>query len=279
VIFHPAGGKLITSGSQGVYVWPIRWHQKIGGWQIGPPEQLDLPVGTAALSADGRFLSVAHDGHDEAVVVAFERPEEPIVLGEHARLNCAAISPDGQWVATGTWHGSGVKVWDAVNGKLVKEFATRTSARCSFSPDGKWLVVTTGQEYVFREVGSWRDGHRVSREGAGDVPGRLAFSPDGEVVAVAHSRSRVQLIESATGAELANLEPPYPGEVSGLCFSPDGSVLAVGTSNHFLRLWDLRRIRERLARMGLDWHLPPYPPAGRLESSEPLRIHVEITSD
>ena len=31
-------------------------------------------------------------------------------------------------------------------------------------------------------------------------------------------------------------------------------------SSEGLRVWDLRRIRARLAELGLDWDAPPYPP-------------------
>jgi len=63
----------------------------------------------------------------------------------------------------------------------------------------------------------------------------------------------VRLIETATGRELATLTAPELHDIHWLCFRPDGEQLAVGCANGILQLWDLRRIRERLAEMGLDW--------------------------
>jgi tetratricopeptide (TPR) repeat protein len=44
-----------------------------------------------------------------------------------------------------------------------------------------------------------------------------------------------------------------------MSFSPDGDLLAASTYNHYVHLWNLRALRSRLAAMGLDWELPPYP--------------------
>jgi hypothetical protein len=54
-----------------------------------------------------------------------------------------------------------------------------------------------------------------------------------------------------------------------LCFSPDGGLVAVGPD-----LWDLCRVRQRLAAMELDWNLPSYPPTAESKSPGPLRVAV-----
>ena len=60
------------------------------------------------------------------------------------------------------------------------------------------------------------------------------------------------------------------------CFSPDGSLLASRGANNTIDVWDLRRIREQLAAMHLDWDLPPYPAAGEAVGIEPLHAEVEF---
>jgi WD40 repeat protein len=40
-------------------------------------------------------------------------------------------------------------------------------------------------------------------------------------------------------------------------FRPDGRRLATATDDRSVQVWDLREIRRQLARMRLDWHLPP----------------------
>ncbi len=85
------------------------------------------------------------------------------------------------------------------------------------------------------------------------LPGPLALTIDGKILAIAHSLRDVRLIETETGRELATLSAPEPHPIHWLCFGPDGNQLAVVCENRLLQLWDLRRIRERLAEMGLDW--------------------------
>src|SRR5208337_4252025 len=44
-----------------------------------------------------------------------------------------------------------------------------------------------------------------------------------------------------------------------LAFSPDGTKLVAATRQKTALMWDLRRIRDQVAPMGLDWDAPPYP--------------------
>jgi len=60
-------------------------------------------------------------------------------------------------------------------------------------------------------------------------------------------------------------------------FSTDGTQL-VTTNNDSssIHVWDLRAIRQQLAKMGLDWELAPYPPAGPRDIQPPLALSVEL---
>jgi hypothetical protein len=58
---------------------------------------------------------------------------------------------------------------------------------------------------------------------------------------------------------------------TSVLFGPDGTRLAATTDYNVLVLWNLRRIREELAALGLDWEMPPHPSSGRAaEAMEPL---------
>jgi WD40 repeat protein len=168
------------------------------------------------------------------------------------KVSFIALSPKGQWAAVGTWRGNGTRIWDLHTGRQVGKELPGGDAGVAFSPDGRWLVNGTKDEYRFWEVGSWRPGLRIPRTPQ-TVPGPLAFTTDGKILAIAHSLREVRLLETATGRELATLIAPEPLGIRGLCFRPDGEQLAVVCANRALQLWDLRRIRERLAEMELNW--------------------------
>jgi glucose/arabinose dehydrogenase len=67
----------------------------------------------------------------------------------------------------------------------------------------------------------------------------------------------VRLLDPASGQEFARLKNPYQEQAYRIFFSPDGALLVtVGSESYPLRVWDLRKIRDQLAEMDLDWDLP-----------------------
>ncbi len=196
-------------------------------------------------------------GLSHAHLIDLSGHNHDIQLGAQPGMNYVALSPDGEWAATGAWQTTGAKVWNARTGKLVKDLPTPDHSSVRFSPDGTWLVTSTEAEYRFWRMGTWEPGPRLP--GAGRYPVQPAFSPDGRTVAVA-AATVVRLLAYPSLKELATLEPPSPSAVASLCFSPDGGRLAVACMTQPIYLWDLRLVRERLRAMGLDWNLPA-PPA------------------
>jgi WD40 repeat protein len=225
---------------------------------------------TSDLSAGGRFLAVAQNRQAATLVLDFDHPSAAVALRPHPGVENVAISPDGRYVASGTWNGSGVKVWQVATRKVLVELPA-SSARVAFSADGRWLA-TSSEEYRLYEVGSWQLRFKLPR--AGMALDALAFSPDGEVLAIANSPRDVHLYATITGKQLAVFESPQPANMSDLCFSPSGTTLAVLQRDRAVQLWDLRLIRQQLATMNLDWDQPAYPAAAAQAHARPMRIEV-----
>jgi tetratricopeptide (TPR) repeat protein len=136
--------------------------------------------------------------------------------------------------------------------------------RVGFSPDGKWLWTRTR----LWAVGSWQEGPQI---GGWD----FAFSPDSKLLAVT-TGGAVRLVNPDTGREYARLEDPKQDRPLFMCFSPDGTQLvASNNDSQSIHVWDLRAIREQLTKMGLDWDLLPYPPAGP-DHAKSLRVEVDL---
>jgi WD40 repeat protein len=279
VTFDPKGD-LLTYGQLGLFRWPV---QAVPGapdrLRLGPPRR--LPVEGAAgdhavrLSADGKTLAVARG--ERVVVLHQDRGGQPILLQplEDVRQNLA-ISPDGKWVATGRYGGSGgdLRLWSAGDGKLIKSFGIREGMRAGFSPDGQWLVGNDRSRYYFWRVGSWQEG---PQERVPYAFGELVFSPDSRLLALERGDGAVRLVEVASGRELAVLEDLQQGRSSQATFSPDGTQLLLTNKDHkVLRLWDLRKLREGLKPLGLDWDAPPYPATDTTRKQDALRQPLEI---
>ena len=162
-----------------------------------------------------------------------------------------AASPDGKWIAAGYWNGPNLRLWDTQTGRLIRQLPTLGSALAAFTPDGRWLVSGAPDEYCFWNVETGARGLRIPRAPAGTIWGPMVFTRDGTIMAIARSRWLVQLIETTTGRELAALEQPDAQTVAWLAFNPDGTQLAVASD--VIHLWDLRKLREELALLKLDY--------------------------
>jgi eukaryotic-like serine/threonine-protein kinase len=313
VRFAPDGRSLIVGGWNGLSRWPVAFAENQSEVHVGPEELLQrAPLESVVFNADGSAVLAAARGAADLVWYELRPPGWPQLLRGHPQAMSVDVSPDGKWFATGTWQGSGVKVWEMQSLKPVKELPVSGSAKCRFSPDGRWLVTGSAKEYRFWQVPSWEPGLGISRERIGDMWGEMAFSPDGRVLALLHGRNMgIKLVSVSNSHEpgraelllgpniraaqqrrptgstrpmrdpesieaiqtLATLEAGGP-----LCFSPDGGWLTtVEESRQALLVWDLRLIRRHLASMGLDWDAPPLAPA--VEDAKPVRLTAKVLTD
>jgi tetratricopeptide (TPR) repeat protein len=183
-----------------------------------------------------------------------------------------AVSPDGEWVATGSHEHTGVpvKIWEARTGRCIADLPVEGSSVVGFSPNGRWLL-TTGGGYRLWAVGTWQEGAKIG----GSVSfGAFAFSPDSKILAVEAGGGAVELVDPDSGREYARLEDPNQDRAFALTFSQDGSQLVATTKDSpAVHVWDLRAIRAKLAKRDFDWALPPYPPADERKHA-PLQVTV-----
>jgi WD40 repeat protein len=286
VAFEPSGNHLITSGSS-ISRWPVARISEAGttSFRIGPPLSLVKLTrkgnSVAALSHDGRTLLAGAPG--EFFSLELDRQGEKVPLpGARYPDSFAAVSPDGRWAAFGRKQAPAVaRIWDLQKRELAKELPTDGGSLVSFSPDGRWLVVTTNGSLAVFAVGTWQELRKFALDGPGFT--QVAFSSDMRLLAVT-SLHQITLYNPATFNVLAVLSPPretqlsasYPEGASGLCFSPDGSRLAVGSVDGTIYVWDLRCIREQLAPMGLDWAQPAYKVPSAAVSTEALSVELVI---
>ena len=89
------------------------------------------------------------------------------------------------------------------------------------------------------------------------VSSGLAFAPDSRTAVYDDSAGTLILAEVETGRELARFEDPEQARLDTAAFTPDGSQLVTTLRDRpYLRVWDLRAIRRRLAELRLDWDPP-----------------------
>jgi len=285
VLFHPDGQSLISSGTWGLYRWPIRPDPECGpdAIRFGPPELLREPANSwrkATWLPDHRTLVMIDNDNARVLLLDSSHPHPArsrataLDSGENRRMTSVAVSPNGCWLAVGGWYEAGVRVWDLRRRRLErilkpKDVGGDTKFFIGFSPDGHWLVSSrhsdVGQRsYDFWRVGTWEPGLRVNQERNGIAFHPPAFTADGRLMALGIAPDQVLLADAATGRELARLTTLQPVTPTPLVFSPDGTKLVASTNQKTVLVWDLWRIRDQLGPIGLDWDAPPYPPEGAL---------------
>jgi hypothetical protein len=245
-------------------------HEPPGVWP--DPAQATLHGGTGSLY-NLPFLALSCDGR-----VATGSPHYPVLVGDlsagqgrlaplqHSgrpdRLLCAAFAPAGH-LLTADRDGQ-VERWDLHTGTAEVLFTMPRGwiSGLAVSPDGGRVAVS---HFPFgRERGVWlweADTGRLRPVLAGlrAGAGRVAFSPDGTLLAAASERGTVRLGNLVSGAEL-----PGPGgqggDIGSLSFSPDGRTLAVVVLPHLgmrgpeqahpIQLWDVAEGRLRTTLPG-----------------------------
>jgi WD40 repeat protein len=272
-LFHPDGHSLVLCGWMGLQQWPVHTIENPDALtlRIGPPQTLLTNVlEQARWGPDGQTLAVTSP--EGIQLLELGSPLHVRHRGGHPNATFLSLSDDGQWIATGTWKGEGVRIWNARTGSLVTNLPLGWNVAVAFSPQSHWLVTGAPQEYRFWKTGSWEIAHAVPRENAGDMYGSMVFSPDGRTLAYVRGRnSDLMLMEADTGREWATLDAGEP-----YCFSPRGNWLVTSEANGLLRLWDLRRIRQQLATLELDWDAPLGEPEPPFASEKPLTVIVDL---
>jgi WD40 repeat protein/serine/threonine protein kinase len=139
-------------------------------------------------------------------------------------------------------------------------------------PKGRWIAsVVAGQ----REVKLWAadTGQFDFSLPASSTAHRLAFSPEGKLLAVADSDGQLVLWNVLKRREVWAKLKAHHQNIAGLAFSPDGKLLASASWDTKVRVWDvttgalrstLNEHRDRVH--GVAFH--PHPHAHRLASSD-----------
>jgi WD40 repeat protein len=292
ILFQKDGSGLLTYNSSRLRRWPLEFSSRDGRRRvhIGPPQRLLTldhtdPNGRMVFCGPDQKRLAIFDFHRGVSLIDLA-PQPHVVQSWRTRTAAfLAASPDGRWVATGSWEGPGFQVWDTL--RNVEARLWRTGDACvAFSPDGRWFVSASGggsytwAECSFWKVGTWERGPSIPLDRT-TSPGEMAFSDDGRMLAVLRTMTEILLVDPRDLRELARLQSREPMILSELRFSPDGGLLVVGTDAGYIHVWDLRRIRARLKEMHLDWDLPAFgPPPDALAAEQPLEgeLRLDVSS-
>ncbi|MGL4424582.1 MAG: WD40 repeat domain-containing protein [Gemmataceae bacterium] len=251
----------------GFYDWPISWPSTSGDpVKIGPIKQVlsfqaPMALGTGC-SLDGSVIAVPNIDH--TLIYHRNNPSNPLKTAPQKRfVQNAGVSPDGTLVASAVHadqgKGPSVVIWDAKTGNHIKDLTSEPNGGLTvrFSRDGSWLALHFSDRWDIYNAKTWTIVHKTR---GGEF---LTFSHDGKMYAIdmPELNGMIQLIETATGRVIADLPASQQAKYRPLHFTPDGTKLITQNSSQTaLFVWDLRKIRESLSALQLDWEWPAFLP-------------------
>jgi WD40 repeat protein len=156
-----------------------------------------------------------------------------------------ACSPDGIWIAAVTMPGYAVSLWRTSDGSLYRTLPEQKIEVLDvvFSPNSQLVAsagrggvrvweICTGKEVLFVQPRALKKSWTH----------RLAFSPDGRLLAIAGTGISIALCDATTG-ELLQMLTPNPAVngawLGGVAFSPDGRQLVASGIDQKVHLWDV----------------------------------------
>ena len=153
---------------------------------------------------------------------------------QSGRVTAAIFSPNGQWVASGSWDHT-ILVWEARTGRQIARLSLpgRVTA-VAFSPDGKQIAASSDDGQA--QVWDLTSGRVVAHMTCGGAIWVIDFSANGKWVATGSADGTARVWDVETGQEISRVQ--HSGIVYSVAFSPDGQrVVSVG-SDRIVRVWD-----------------------------------------
>lgn len=158
------------------------------------------------------------------------------VPSDRTYMICAAFSPDGNCIISGTSGIAPIELWNAVSGARLIAVDCHAYVCCvAFSPDGTSFASGDSDHNI--RLWSSLDGGQLMLFEDDFIILSVAFAPDGATIA-SGSGSNIRLWDVVSGTMLLTL-PGNWGPVRQVSFSPDGHDIVSAGADGTIRIWNI----------------------------------------
>ncbi|MFC4166431.1 YncE family protein [Teichococcus aestuarii] len=215
---------------------------------------LALLLGAPAAPRAAGLVYVLNSGDATIQVLDAETRAEVRRIPVLREVHHLALTPDGSTLMVGDSGANEMLMINPATGELIRREALSNPYHLGFSPDGRFLVITSlrrDQVDIYR----W-DGAALTlakRLGMPDMPSHLAYSPDNRVVYVT-----LQGSGTVAAISLETLEPlwtvPVGPEPAGIIWHRDRLLVGIMGSDHVAVLDPATQAVERTVSVGRGAH-------------------------
>lgn len=244
IAYLPAGDALVLKDGTGLTTWlDVTTGEELERGGAGQRPSL------TGFTADGRWLSWLDTNGNVQVrnveeVLTSDRVTRETLYLRVEDASSLALAPGGGVVAVG--HKDGTVTLHNVESEETLGTVTvskTTVSSLAFGPTGNVLAAGCrdpggSEPYQVQFYDLTSGAIKPTQGGHTNAIVRLAFSPDGTLLASGDASGTVKLWDVDTGAELRSL-PGHSADVTTLAFSPDGATLASGDWHGTVVLWDV----------------------------------------
>jgi WD40 repeat protein len=214
-----------------------------------------------AFFPDGSLVVSASRDQTLKIWDAMTGEERKTLHGHASPVWACAVSPDGFFIASGSWdsgfeanitgrHGKTFKVFDARTGE------ERTSPRghndgvlaCAVSPDGSFIV-SGSRDMTLKLWDAETTKERASLRGHTSPVVACAVSHDGSFIVSGSGDDTLKIWDTQTTNEHATLRG-HTASVSACAVSPDGSYIVSASHDKTLKIWDAQTSKELASLVG-----------------------------
>jgi WD40 repeat protein/tRNA A-37 threonylcarbamoyl transferase component Bud32 len=241
--FSPDGSRIMTASQDHT----LRLWDGLDGTLVNVLPGHDEEVTRACWTPDGaKIVSVSGDCVTriwDAKSIEFDG-----VLSGHGNfVYGVAIHPDGRRAVSASWDGS-ARVWDLKDERELARFDHGDGTivtSVAIRPDGKMIATRTREAVHLWDLEAKREVHRWNAPMDPWRHTRIAFSPDGRLLASGGVDNSIHIWEVDSRKEYAVLRG-HTDTVRDVVFSPDGRWLASGGEvlDNTVRIWNVAEKRE-----------------------------------